>query len=147
MGKQAKAVGDYDVCLESANQFYSVATWCYDRDAIDFLTNTMYPYAVNISFACELYMKAIMIKRSSLSEFYTGHNLLALFNSLDANDQAVLNNDFSTRYPSKTLTDFLDENKAVFVDWRYALEKQVSVNTSGFNAFAESLREHIKRLK
>lgn len=147
MGKQAKAVGEYDICLESANQFYSVATWCYDRNAFDFLTNTMYPYAVNISFACELYMKAIMIKRSSLSDFYIGHDLLALFNSLDANDQAALDSDFSAHYTSKPLKDFLDENKTVFIDWRYALEKQVSVNISGFNAFAESLREFIKRMK
>ncbi len=147
MGKQAKAVGDFDVCLESANQFYTVAKWCYDRNATDFLTNTMYPYAVNISFACELYMKAIMIKRSSLSEFYTGHDLLALFNSLDANDQMSLDSNFSARYSSKTLIDFLDENRAVFIDWRYALEKQVSVDISGFNAFAESMREFIKCLQ
>lgn len=147
MGKQSKAIGDFNVCLESANQFYSVAAWCYDRDAIDFMTNTMYPYAVNISFACELYLKAIMIKHSSQSEFNTGHDLLTLFNSLDANDQAAINNYFIISYPSKSLRDFLDENRAVFVDWRYALEKQVEVNVSGFNAFVEALREHLKNLK
>ena len=147
MAKQIKATGDFDVCLESADQFYVVATWCQDRDAVDFLTNTMYPYAVNISFACELYLKAIMIKRSSLSEFYKGHDLMALFNSLDASDQTALEANFNTRYQAKSLQEFLNKNKEVFIDWRYALENKVSVNITGFNAFAESLREYIINLK
>lgn len=146
MGNTNKVTGDYKVCLESANQFYSVAVWCNDRNALDFMTNTMYPFAVNIAFACELYIKAIMIKQSSLSEFEKGHNLLDLFQSLDPKDQTALECEFTSHYSAKPLKDFLDENKTVFIDWRYALEKQVSVNVTGFIAFAESLRAYISNL-
>ena len=80
-------------------------------EMLSFFTNTTYPYDVNISFAFEAYLKAIMIKQSSLSGFKTGYDLLSLFNSLDAKDQSTLDGDFRTRYLSKTLKDFLDEKK------------------------------------
>lgn len=146
MGFFNKATGDFRVCIESANQFYSVAEWCFNRDAVDFMTNAMYPFVVNISFACELYIKAIMIKNSSLSEFERGHNLLDLYQALEAKDQAALEHEFTARYSAKKLKDLLDENKTVFIDWRYALEKTVSADISGLKAFADSLIAYIRSL-
>ena len=143
----SKKTGDFLVCKESADQFYKVAQWCEDRDALAFLNETMYPYAVNVSFACELYLKAIMLKRSGIDEFTQGHNLLDLFNSLDVQDKTNLETEFAQKYSEKTLIDFLDENKDVFISWRYALEKDVQINYSGFTAFAEVLNRFVEDMK
>lgn len=143
----SKKTGDFLVCKESADQFYKVAKWCEDRDALEFLNETMYPYAVNVSFACELYLKAIMLKRSGIDEFTQGHNLLDLFNSLDVQDKTNLETEFAQKYSEKTLIDFLDENKDVFISWRYALEKDVQINYSGFTAFAEVLNRFVEDMK
>lgn len=42
------------------------------------------------------------------------------------------------------MIDFLDENKDVFISWRYALEKNVQINYSGFTAFAEVLHQFVE---
>ena len=142
-----KKTGDFSACKNSADQFFRVAKWCEDRDIVEFLNETMYPYAVNISFACELYLKAIMIKRSPANEFEQGHNLLSLFNCLTASDRTILETEFSQKDSNKTLTDFLDENKDTFISWRYALENVVQVDTTGFAAFAEVLNKFVDDLE
>lgn len=145
MSNPAKAIGDFNICKDSADQFYSIAMWCQGNDIGD-LISSFYPFAVNISFSCELYLKAIMIKRSSLSEFQKGHNLLLLYRALDANDQAALEKEFSTQYSAKTIEDFLDENQEVFIDWRYAMEQKVTLDISGFLAFGEALKKYISKI-
>lgn len=60
-----KKQGDFQVCRDSANQFKNVASWCFDGHGAEFLIETLYPYAVNAAFACELYLKAIQIWESA----------------------------------------------------------------------------------
>lgn len=139
-------VGDFKVCKEAANQFYYVAKWCLDRDAVDYLINTFYPCSVNISFACELYLKAIMIYRSTTDAFFKGHNLKELFNNLESLDNQSITSKFASKYNNKSIIDFLEENKTVFVDWRYALEKQVEIDLTGFMIFADTLRDYVESL-
>ena len=61
----------------------------------------------------EIYLRAIIIKKSGTDEFTQGHNLLNLFNNLDAPERISLQTEFAKKYPEKTLIDFLKENKEV----------------------------------
>ncbi|MBQ6419948.1 MAG: hypothetical protein IJK02_02630 [Clostridia bacterium] len=140
-------VGDFNVCKNAANQFFHVAKWCSDnRDPINFIMNTFYPYAVNVAFACELYLKAIMIYRSSQNEFSKGHNLKELFDNLPFFDANQLSQIFAQKYSSKTLEMFLDENKNTFIDWRYALEHEVKAEISAFDVFVSILKEYVEKI-
>ena len=58
-------VGDYQVCIDEATAFLNVAKLCTD-DISGFLLGKMYPFVVNVSFSCELFIKAIMIKQSPI---------------------------------------------------------------------------------
>ena len=138
--------GSFEVCIDVANQFYTVAHWCEEKSGSEFLMETLYPFATNISFACELYIKAIMIYRSPDDEFSTGHNIEELFYNLETADQTDIEGEFTKRYTAKTLHEFLNENGNAFVDWRYAHEAAVSINISGYNAFVDALREFVRKL-
>lgn len=133
-------VGDYQVCIDEAAAFLNVAKLC--TDSIDeFLSGKMYPFVVNASFSCELFMKAIMIKRSPTQEFNWGHDLKYLFNALDDGDRLSIRSAYHEKC-SKPLDELLDESGKAFEDWRYALEKGVSICVTGIIAFAETLQEY-----
>lgn len=138
--------GSFNVCLESANQFYGGSKWCREREPGDFLDRTLYPYAVNVAFACELYIKAIMILRSAADEFISGHDLKILYDNLSDVDKSGIETAFSKEYSGMTLESFLQENRDVFVEWRYALENNVRINISGFDALLESLYVYVNAL-
>ena len=139
--------GNFEVCKDAANQFYNVANWCSDKSLPDYIENTFYPFAVNAALSCELYFKAIMVYRSPDDEFFTGHDLRQLFNNLSKTDSQNISQAFSLQYTAKTIETFLDENKDTFVDWRYALEKKVTVNLSGFIALLSVLNTYVNSLK
>ena len=146
MSKKQKSVGDFKVCKEEANQFYAIAVWCDDRDAVQFLYETMYPYAVNVAFACELYIKAIQLFESSINEFTKGHNLKELFDGIEESTRNNIKSKFEEVYSGMALEDFLAENGETFVEWRYALENGVRVNISGFEAFSKVLHDYVNAL-
>lgn len=82
--------GDYKICITSACYFLKVAEECFGKNGIDFLAGYMYPYAVNVAFSCELFIKVIMIRNSNDNEFIKGHDLKDLFNYLPpANQKAI----------------------------------------------------------
>lgn len=134
--------GDYGVCKDSANQFLYVSKWCLQDGR--YLTDTFYPFAVNIAFACELYLKAIMIYRSPNDEFIPVHDLLELFEGLSPNDVTAVEKLFSNKYKKADIKTFLRENREVFPAWRYAMERGVSIDISGFEAFSQALVEQIR---
>lgn len=72
-----KKTGDFSVCKLEADSFLETAMWC-SENVDNFLCGQMYPFAVNISLSCELYLKAIMIQSSSNCEFESGHDLKCL---------------------------------------------------------------------
>ena len=143
--KNDRITGDYRVCVNEADAFLSVARDCV-QSIEDFLAGKMYPFAVNISFACELYLKAVMIRRSEESGYIRGHDLKTLFENLEKADQTAI----PERYERKCrvpLDWLLEESGKAFEDWRYALEKAASINVTGILAFAESLKLFLEDMK
>ena len=146
MSKLMTGVGDFAVCKNAADQFYVAAKKCKGDNYLDFLSNGFYPYSVNIAFACELYLKDIVIHRSTNDEFIKGHNLKDLFDTLEQVDSQYIENEFTTKLPVKSLNTFLADNGNVFVDWRYALEKTVSIDLTGIEVFADVLKNYVHTL-
>lgn len=132
--------GDYQVCMDEATAFLAVAKSCAG-DAGEFLAGKMYPFAVNASFSCELFIKAIMIKKSPTQEFSRGHDLKELFHKLDDEDRTAIRTAYNKKC-DKPLDELLYESGKAFEDWRYALEKGVSICVTGIIAFAEALQEY-----
>ena len=137
--------GDYEICKDSADQFLHVSNWCLENG--QYLTDTFYPFAVNIAFACELYLKAIMIYRSPSDEFISGHDLLKLYEGLSPNDATAIERLFSNIYKKADIKSFLGQNREAFPDWRYAMEKGVSIDITGFEAFSQALVEQIRTME
>ena len=88
----------------------------YDRNAIFNL------FVVNLTFACELYLKSIMMSISENNKFMKTHDLNILFENL-GNDKIkdVLQKSFEEK--GKKLSDFLEQHKNHFIDFRYAFEE------------------------
>lgn len=145
--KTNTAIGDLNVCKDAANQFYMIAQKCIGKSIADYFMTGFYPYAVNLAFACELYMKAIMIYRSPKNEFCKGHDLRELFLCLDIVDKQYIEREFGAKNPSKNLDKFLTEDGKTFIDWRYALEKPVEMSLTGFQALSEILNNYVETLK
>lgn len=139
-----KKVGDYQVVIDEAAAFLNIAKSCTDNVG-EFLLGKMYPFAVNASLSCELFIKAIMIKKSSTDEFVEGHDLKELYNALESNDKAEIELLYKNKCV-KPLSELLDESGNAFVKWRYALENGVSICVNGIIAFAETLQEYSKTI-
>lgn len=137
-------VGDYQVAVDEATAFLSIAKLCTD-DVGKFLLGKMYPFAVNASLSCELFIKAIMIKKSPTDEFVKGHDLKELYNALESNDKAEIELLYKNKCV-KPLSELLDESGNAFIEWRYALENGVSICVNGIIAFAEALQEYSKTI-
>lgn len=137
-------VGDYKVAIDGANAFLDTAKMCYN-DADGFLSGKMYPFAVNASFSCELFIKAIRIKRSPKDEFEKGHDLKTLYNNLEDKDKTAIKLLYDEKC-TKPLSELLDESGEAFEKWRYALEDKVSICVSGIIAFAEALQEYTRTI-
>lgn len=52
-------IKDVEVCKEEAKQFLSLARLCEEN--VDSFLSYIYPFSVNITFACELFLKAILL--------------------------------------------------------------------------------------
>ena len=140
-----KLTGDFNVCMEEANMFYNIAKYCNDMDLEDYMTKGFYTFVVNVSFACELYIKAIMMKNSqNIDEFERGHELEKLFNLLDDNCKEKVKDRFEKEYGNGIFNQFLSDNNNAFIDWRYALEHSVRTNINHFFSFATILKEFVE---
>ena len=76
---------DEELCFNTADAFLDVGIYCneYDKraqaESILFACDAFYaiPAIVNIAFACELYLKALILRETSKPS--RGHNLSALY--------------------------------------------------------------------
>ena len=136
--------GEFNLCLKEANHFYELAHFLDKDDPMDLLSGTCYPFAVNISLACELYMKAILIHFSDEDAFPQDHNLKLLFDKLPKNLKAIIAKEVSDEVETiNAIEDFLNTQKDTFVKWRYAFERNKDDNVldySGFIFFSKSLK-------
>lgn len=109
---------DLDVCINEADSFLWVARKI-EEDFDGFLSGGMYPFTVNIAFACELYMKAILIYGSTENTIIRVHKLDELFDVLP-NDAKVQIEALYSRQLKRDFRSLLSEISNTFIDWRYA---------------------------
>lgn len=132
------------VCINEADSFLWVAQKIEDSD--EFLCGGMYPFTVNVAFACELYMKAILIHNSADGTIAKGHKLDELFNALPNDAQNQIETLFNKKL-KHDLHSLLEEISTAFVEWRYAFEGGVRINVTGILTFATALREYVDILR
>lgn len=135
---------DLSVCINEADSFLWVARKIEDSD--QFLCGGMYPFTVNAAFACELYMKAILIHFSSDGTIVKGHKLDELFKVLPDDAQSQIEASFNEQY-KHDLDILLTEISTAFIDWRYAFEHGVAINVTGILAFATALEEYVNTIR
>ncbi len=125
-------------CKLEADQFLYIATRC-TKDADTFLS-TPYVFVVSCSFACELYMKAILMN-NNVNPPKT-HDLGKLFDALSPDDRTKIENTYNSKEEIKPIAELITECKTAFEDWRYAYEKEsLQIHVDALQAFAESLKE------
>lgn len=116
-----------------AKDFQAVAKVLNEED--DF---KLIPTVVNASFACELYLKALVIWQEKTEEPIREHKLSKLFEMLDTNDRDIV-------IKSANIFDwtaFITEADNAFVEWRYIHEndgfKMISIGD--LLRFADALK-------
>ena len=132
---------DLSVCINEADSFLFVAKKIED-DFDTFLCGGMYPFTVNAAFACELYIKAILIHTSADGTIPKLHKLDELFNLLPEDAKTQIEALFNKQYKHNLLS-LVSEISNAFIEWRYAFENGVKVNITGLLAFANSLQEYV----
>lgn len=142
-----KEIGDLKICIDEANMFYVIAKEQYDND-IEKLINRMYPIVVNVSFACELYFKAIMMYRSkNKDEFNRGHELEKLFFALDYDDREYIKEKFKEKFENKCFCQFIKDNNKAFENWRYAFQNAVDTNITELFGLVSILKEYVESIR
>ncbi len=149
-GEIIKIKGNYNLVLSEAEAFFEAACMCEtEHFRLDMNSKFLFPFVVNLTFACELYLKSIMMSISEDNEFVKTHDLLILFNNLgDDKIKAVLQESFEEH--GQDLLIFLVYHKNHFIDFRYAFEdndKQLSVFSTDLGNFAKCLRDYCLMMK
>lgn len=76
-----KRIGYWSECVETASTFFDVARE-RSSEVMDSIPSSKYIYTfvVDYAFACELYLKALMMRRNDNRELESGHSLKSLSN-------------------------------------------------------------------
>ena len=130
---------DHKICIDEANAFYETAKLLDDSDAVEFALYKKYPYFVNTSFACELYLKALLIKNSDNSKIKRSHDLESLFHDLEPEQKQEIEKKYSEKCHIP-LDELFKADKDSFEEWRYAFEKPVDGEVTALLIFAEVLK-------
>ena len=109
----------------------------------------IYPFIVNKAFACEVYLKLLLIeadfdfsklKKSEL------HNLFKLYENTDSTFKQILLNKFISQFGDNANEEFIENEikniSDVFVRWRYIYEKIDEINKVNYgflNQFCDFL--------
>lgn len=112
------------------------------------------PFLVNKSFACEVYLKLILLEENVnfniLLKNYEKHNLFKLYNLTNVKEDCK---NYLKNYDKKLSDDYInDEIKKisnVFMEWRYIYEhfnQENIVNSDFLNIFCEFLDEYSIKL-
>lgn len=113
----------------------SLAKQCAEN--LDAVLSYMYPLSVNITFACELFLKAILLCEKT-KENIEIHELRKLFRFMSSEAQNTIKNKFQG-----DLNNLLKEINKSFENWRYAFEQPVGLNVTNTIRFAEILNEYL----
>ncbi len=136
--------GNFKLALAEAEAFYQTACMAESEHfSLDCNSAFLFPFVVNLSFACELYMKSIMMFTSKENTFLKEYDLKELFENLNADIQENLRSNFEVK--GKRLSNFLEKHKNHFVDFRYAFEekeKSLCVFSTDLGDFVNCLRSY-----
>ena len=129
MAKKNESI-NISICAESADTFLMLGTKFFEErhNSAVFLYRYLAPCTVNLSFSCELYMKAIIASENSLDgvwgEIQRGHELDALFAQISTSVQNKIRTEYAKWTSLKTLDECLAIHRRAFMDWRYYFEKR-----------------------
>lgn len=144
-----KHTGNLELCIHMANEFYKVSQ-NLKGGPLELVRGKIYPCAVNIALACELYMKALSMNYDSNKEYIGVHNLKVLYDDLPDEIRKRIKSFFENRpVNGDSIEVFLQKNKNVFVDWRYTFEDGkggCKYNYTGFQYFVMALRNEVERI-
>lgn len=136
----------FGVCFTEAKQFTKVAN-SVDQFNIDKMLNGgMYSFAVNISFACELFLKAIKIYETKGCNYKPTHNLCKLYNDISKQAKEKIKEEFE-KENDHNIYKFLKKESNNFLAWRYAFERCAEINVSLFTIFSEILEKYVDELR
>lgn len=131
---------EYELCRDEARAFLYVANKI-EEDIDFFMNDGMYPFCVNIAFACELYLKAIYLYYSNKG--IHGHEIDDLYDALSENVKIQIEMLFKQEY-QYDLDEILRNIRNTFVEWRYAFEKdKVEINVTGISTLARVLQKYV----
>ena len=116
----------------------------------DRVINKVYPYIVNKSFACEIYLKLIIKnndesynKIHTLKDLYIKSNIKKDFEKYIMDN--VLKNNIN--YDLEKLNNDLQSISNAFVEWRYIFEnKDLCISVGFFNLFCDYLDRYCLNL-
>lgn len=97
---------------------------------------------VNAAFACEIYLKFLLIHDSTNPEFSHKHDILALFNSLSNTIKKEITEHISSKYSEQDFLVALTIISDDFVNFRYSYERSynpVVLNFDFYHDFLETL--------
>lgn len=148
---------DEELCFNTADAFLDVGMYCneYDKraqaESILFACDAFYaiPAIVNIAFACELYLKALILRETSKPS--RGHNLSALYDKIPTPIRNIVENQFENKCKNPvSLLETLEIHKNSFDNWRYIHEhknKDSEAYLDNLILAAEVLRNELERKK
>ena len=117
-----------DECLSLGESFHQVACDIFPDDWLDNDNDDYHwfvPYVVNASFACELYLKALLFNEDNGPT--QGHDLSKLYESLseEVKNKVLKNPCFKG---DNEFLKKLEDAKSLFCDWRYCFEHKKPIN-------------------
>ena len=117
---------DTNVCAIAAKVFLDAGESMAStmrKNSMNFFVQYVGPCAVNLAFACELYLKALLAEKGN--SITKTHALKDLFELLDQTTQDEIRNEYDTfplTPPIFSIDECLTVHSNAFVDWRYYYE-------------------------
>ena len=132
------------IMFDQANSFYICSKLCKRELNENSGSNDLFaiPRIVNLTFACEVYLKTLLA--SSKTNVEKKHRLNDLYDALPDEDRFFIETYMETRYPLRDVfgSRFIDVEADDFVAWRYIYEKDtLSCDIGYLEALAETLQE------
>lgn len=126
---------DWQLCKNTAHAFLMAANYCDESDKHAQASSLLFedeaffaiPAVVNAAFACELYLKALIIKSNASIKEIRRHDLHELYLLLPEWQKERLTNEYSKRFPyprKVSIEETFEIHKKVFETWRYIYESK-----------------------
>lgn len=108
------------LCLKEAEAFLKTSYFCDGQEIID--ESYIFPNVVNLSFAGELYLKALLMMTNKNGGYRRKHELNSLFLSLEPEVQREIETQYCADKTCHSMHVTLESHSDHFKKWRYAFE-------------------------